>query len=109
MGYNAFSRTVSSAVEKVVLLQKKCDECRLTGYRVRYPVHPPDSTHCPFHDQQAHASWQCLFLSDYDEPFEVHVGKVVSGPDIDVDIPSTLRDNFHRKGHTRNAYSHTPL
>jgi hypothetical protein len=29
-----------------------------------------------------------MFFSDYNAPFKIHVGKVVSDPDIDADIPS---------------------
>jgi hypothetical protein len=91
--------------EKVVVLQKKCDECWLIGWRVRCPVHPPDHVHV-FHGQQASASWSCLFLSDYGALFQVHVRKVVSDPDIDASISSVKQENFHRKHHTRNAYPH---
>jgi hypothetical protein len=44
----------------------------------------------------------------YDAPFQIHVGKVVSGSDIDDDVPSIQRDNFHSRNHTRIAYLHTP-
>jgi hypothetical protein len=47
--------------------------------------------------------WQCPFPSDHDAPFQIHVDKLVSGPDIDPDIPSLQRENFHRTNHTRNA------
>jgi hypothetical protein len=42
--------------EKVVLFDRKCDECWLMGYRARYLTHPPHPTHCAFHSQQVQAS-----------------------------------------------------
>jgi hypothetical protein len=80
------------------------------GCRVRYPTHPPDTTHCTFHGQHAQVAREYLFLSDYDALFQVHVGNVVTDPDVDADIPSMQRENFHRKKKisTRNVYPHTP-
>jgi hypothetical protein len=39
----------------------------------------------------------CLFLPDYDAPFQAHDGKLASDPNIGADIPSMQRDNFHCK------------
>jgi hypothetical protein len=44
-GYNLFSLLF----DKVVMLAKKCDECWLMGYHVRYPTRPPHPAHCDFH------------------------------------------------------------
>jgi hypothetical protein len=77
--------------DNVVQLQKKCYECWVMGYLVRYPTHPPHSVRKVIHGQQMQASRECLFLSDCNAPFQVHVGKVVFDPDIDADIPPTQR------------------
>jgi hypothetical protein len=82
--------------EKVVLLQKKCDECWLMGYRVRYLAYPLHPTQWVLDGQQVHASWELVFLSYY-EPFQVHVGNVVSDPDIYADVPSVQLEYFHRE------------
>jgi hypothetical protein len=76
--------------QKDIFLQKRCDECWLMGYRVRQPTHHPHAANCVFQGQQVLTLWsrEWLFLSDYDAPFKVHVGKTVSEPDIDSDIPS---------------------
>jgi hypothetical protein len=36
--------------------RKKCAECRLMGYRVRYPTHRPHPAHCVFHGQHVHVA-----------------------------------------------------
>jgi hypothetical protein len=56
-----------------------------------------------FHGQHVHTSWGWLFLSYYNAPFQVHVGKVVCG----TDSPWMQRESFRRKSHARNAYPDT--
>jgi hypothetical protein len=89
-----------------VLLHKERDEFWLLGYRVRHPTYPPHRTHLSFHSKGMHAAWKCLFLSDYETPFQTNVGDV-SDPNIDADILSMQRENFHLKNSTRNAYLQT--
>jgi hypothetical protein len=40
--------------------------------------------------------------------FQTRVGKVVSYPDIDVDIPAMQRENVRPNNYTGNAYLETP-
>jgi hypothetical protein len=72
------------------------------GYHMHYPTQPSHPAHCVFHDQQVHASWECLFLSDYDAPFQVQVSEVVFDLEINANIPSMQQD-FHHKNCTQNA------
>jgi hypothetical protein len=77
--------------EEVVLLNKKCGESSLMGCSVLLipKIAPCTANTCIQRNYGAH--------------FQIQVGKVVSYPDIDADIPSMQRENFHRKNHTRKA------
>jgi hypothetical protein len=90
-----------------VLLHKEHDEFWLMGYRVRHPAYHPHRTHLSSLSKgRKHGSMEVPLYSDYEAPFQTN-GDVVSDPNIDVDIPSMQRENFHRKNFTRNLYLQT--
>jgi hypothetical protein len=74
------------------------------GYRVRYPTYTLDPLHCVFHGQQVHASSECLFVPNYNAPFQARVGKVIFDPDMDAarELPS-------QKSYTKCIFTYSAL
>lgn len=116
---------IHQGVECTVHNRNRCSKCPASAWKHAWQLsrnEPRKETNCLGTMSAAAASLQLIrsldpklrgilrfprpaqFLADYDAPFQLHVGNVVSQPDIDTDITWMQEENFRWKTRARNAY-----